>query len=97
VASGANLVAFTTGRGSCFGCRPAPSIKLATNTAIFQRLEEDMDVDCGAILSGSRTIEGMGSEIFQQFIDTASGTPTKSELLGYGEDEFVPWHVNAWL
>lgn len=97
VASGANLIAFTTGRGSCFGCRPAPSIKLATNTAMYKRLEEDMDIDCGAILYSSRTIDEMGDEIFRHFIDTASGKATKSEILGYGEDEFAPWHVNAWL
>ena len=97
VASGANLIAFTTGRGSCFGCRPAPSIKLATNSVVYNRMEEDMDLDCGAILDGSRSIEEMGAEIFRCILATASGSATKSELLGYGEDEFAPWHVNAWL
>jgi altronate hydrolase len=97
VAGGANLIAFTTGRGSCFGCRPAPSIKLATNTAMYARMEEDMDINCGAILDGEKSIEEMGEEIFQAMLATASGRPTKSELLGYGEDEFAPWHVNAWL
>jgi altronate hydrolase len=97
VASGANLIAFTTGRGSCFGCRPAPSIKLATNSEVFLKMEDDMDIDCGAILDGRMTIEEMGDLIFQHIIATASGRPTKSELLGYGEDEFAPWHVNAWL
>jgi altronate hydrolase len=97
VAGGANLVCFTTGRGSCFGCRPAPSLKLATNTAMFRRMEEDMDIDCGPVLDGTATIEEMGERIFRAMLETASGRATKSELLGYGEDEFAPWHVNAWL
>lgn len=97
VASGANLIAFTTGRGSCFGCRPAPSLKLATNTPMFLRMEEDMDINCGPILDGGASIDEMGELIFQDLIATASGKPTKSETLGYGEDEFAPWHVNAWL
>lgn len=97
VASGANLIAFTTGRGSCFGCRPAPSIKLATNSEMYNRMAEDMDLNCGAIIDGEKSIDEMGEEIFQAMLATASGQPTKSELLGYGEDEFAPWHVNAWL
>lgn len=97
VASGANLIAFTTGRGSCFGCRPSPSLKLATNSAMFRRMEEDMDINCGAILDGESSIEAMGEVIFKEMIAVASGKATKSELLGYGEDEFAPWHVNAWL
>ena len=97
VASGANLIAFTTGRGSCFGCRPAPSLKLATNTAMFERMEEDMDINCGTILEGQNSIDEMGEIIFNEMVATASGRRTKSELLGYGEDEFAPWHVNAWL
>lgn len=97
VASGANLIAFTTGRGSCFGCRPAPSIKLATNTPMFSRMEEDMDVNCGTILDGDASIDEMGEVVFREVIAVASGKQTKSELLGYGEDEFAPWHVNAWL
>ncbi|MBL8582405.1 MAG: altronate dehydratase [Rhizobiaceae bacterium] len=97
VAGGANLIAFTTGRGSCFGCRPAPSIKLATNSAMFRRMEEDMDINCGRILDGEQSIDAMGETIFREMLAVASGKPTKSELLGYGEDEFAPWHVNAWL
>ncbi len=97
VAGGANLIAFTTGRGSCFGCRPAPSIKLATNSAMFARMEEDMDINCGAIVDGEASIDEMGEAIFREMLATASGKPTKSELLGYGDDEFAPWHVNAWL
>ncbi|MBW7862039.1 MAG: altronate dehydratase [Rhodocyclaceae bacterium] len=97
VASGANLIAFTTGRGSCFGCRPSPSLKLATNSAMFARMEEDMDLNCGVILDGDSSIDEMGELIFREFLAVASGKPTRSELLGYGEDEFAPWHVNAWL
>src|SRR3954469_595506 len=95
VAGGANLIAFTTGRGSCFGCKPSPSIKLATNTPMFDRMEEDMDVNCGTILDAGVSIDEMGEVVFREMIATASGKPTKSELLGYGEDEFAPWHLGA--
>jgi altronate hydrolase len=97
VASGANLVCFTTGRGSCFGCRPAPSLKLATNTAMFEHMQDDMDMNCGTILDGTATIEETGRLIFDEMIRVASGKPTKSEILGYGDDEFAPWHINAWV
>jgi altronate hydrolase len=97
VASGANLIAFTTGRGSCFGCRPSPSIKLASNTAMFEKMQEDMDINCGVVLDGDVDIDAMGQKIFDVMLATASGAQTKSELLGYGEDEFAPWHINAWL
>jgi altronate hydrolase len=97
VASGANLICFTTGRGSCFGCRPAPSIKLATNTRMFQRMADDMDMNCGVILDGKVTIDSMGADIYQTILRVASGEPTKSEEHGYGEDEFAPWHLSAWL
>ena len=97
VASGANLIAFTTGRGSCFGCRPSPSIKLASNTPMYERMSDDMDFNCGTVLDGGETLEEMGERIFQMMLDTASGKPTRSEELGYGEDEFAPWHINAWL
>jgi altronate hydrolase len=97
VASGANLIAFTTGRGSCFGCRPSPSIKLASNTPIYERMREDMDFNCGTVLDGEESLEAMGERIFQLMLESASGKATKSELLGYGEDEFAPWHINAWL
>ena len=97
VAGGANLICFTTGRGSCFGCRPAPSLKLATNTAMYRRMQDDMDVNCGEILDGMASMDEMGERIFRAMLATASGAPTASELLGYGEDEFVPWHVNSWL
>jgi altronate hydrolase len=93
IAGGANLIAFTTGRGSCFGAKPVPSLKLATNTPMFQRMEEDMDVNCGVVLDGEATIEEMGQRIFGQFLRTASGEPTKSEQLGLGRHEFVPWQI----
>jgi len=93
IAGGANLVAFTTGRGSAFGTKPAPTLKLATNTPMFQRLEEDMDVNCGEVLDGALTIEEMGRRIFEAMLRTASGAKTKSELLGMGDNEFVPWQI----
>ena len=93
IAGGANLVAFTTGRGSMFGSKPAPCIKLATNTEMFRYLEEDMDINCGEIVDGTKTMEEMGQAIFQLFLDTASGKKTKSELLGLGDNEFVPWDI----
>lgn len=97
VAGGANLVCFTTGRGSCFGCRPAPSIKIATNSAMYRRMEDDMDVNCGTVLDGDATLEEAGQMIFEEMVRTASGAPTRSEILGYGQNEFIPWHVNAWV
>ena len=95
VASGANLICFTTGRGSAYGCVPAPSLKLSTNTATWLRQEEDMDLNCGEILDGTATIEEMGERIFRMMIDCASGTKSKSELHGYGQDEFVPWQIGV--
>ncbi|MBI4291992.1 MAG: altronate dehydratase [Betaproteobacteria bacterium] len=93
VAGGANVVCFTTGRGSAFGCKPAPSIKLATNTPMFRRLEEDMDINCGQILDDSASIDEVGEQIFRLILRTASGAKTKSELLGMGDHEFVPWQI----
>ena len=95
IASGANLICFTTGRGSMFGSRPAPTIKLASNTEMFTRLEEDMDINCGLILDGKATVQEMGQRIFQDLLKHASGEPTKSELLGLGDHEFVPWHLGV--
>ncbi|MCY1305978.1 Galactarate dehydratase (L-threo-forming) [compost metagenome] len=95
VAGGANLIAFTTGRGSAYGCAPAPSIKLATNTALWQRQEEDMDINCGGIADGSDSIEACGAAIFQMMLRIASGERSKSELHGYGQNEFVPWQIGA--
>ncbi|HEX2828451.1 MAG TPA: altronate dehydratase family protein [Burkholderiales bacterium] len=93
IAGGANLVAFTTGRGSCYGAKPVPSIKLATNTPMFLRMEEDMDVNCGTILDGTSTVQEMGRIIFEYLLAVASGEPSKSELLGLGDHEFVPWNI----
>jgi altronate hydrolase len=95
VAGGANIICFTTGRGSVFGCKPAPSLKLATNTPLYRRMEDDMDIDCGPIADGEATVAEMGERIFQLVLDTASGAQTKSEILGFGEDEFTPWVLGA--
>ncbi|HVL70865.1 MAG TPA: altronate dehydratase family protein [Beijerinckiaceae bacterium] len=94
VAGGANLVCFTTGRGSAFGCKPAPSIKLATNSDIYRRMIDDMDIDCGDVLEGV-SIEDKGKAIFAKMLEVASGAHTKSEDLGYGDLEFVPWQIGA--
>ncbi|MGJ7915957.1 UxaA family hydrolase [Massilia sp. LXY-6] len=93
IAGGANLIAFTTGRGSMFGAKPVPSIKLATNTPMFRRLEEDMDINCGEILDGTCTLQDMGQRIFDLMLETASGARSRSELLGLGDNEFVPWQI----
>lgn len=90
VAGGANLLAFTTGRGSVFGSKPVPSLKLATNTAMYRHMEEDMDIDCGTIMEGA-TVEALGRRILDELIEVASGKQTKSELLGMGDEEFDPW------
>ncbi len=94
VAGGCNVMCFTTGRGSAFGCKPTPSIKLATNSEIFRRMEEDMDINCGDILDGV-SVAAKGEEILAKVLAVASGEKTKSELLGYGESEFVPWQIGA--
>jgi altronate hydrolase len=95
VAAGANLVAFTTGRGSVYGCKPVPSVKIATNTAMYERMQEDMDVNGGRIIDGETTIEKAGEEIFELLLQIASGKKTKSEILGFGDNEFVPWIFGA--
>jgi altronate hydrolase len=97
VASGANVVCFTTGRGSAFGFKPTPSLKLATNTELFERQNDDMDINCGTIADGTETLVQKGEEILQRVIATASGEQTKSEELGYGDNEFTPWIVGAML
>ncbi len=94
VAGGANVLCFTTGRGSAYGCKPTPSIKLATNSDMFRRMEGDMDVDCGDVLDGV-SIEEKGREIFARILAVASGERSKSEALGYGDAEFVPWQIGA--
>jgi altronate hydrolase len=94
VAGGANVLAFTTGRGSAYGCKPTPSFKLATNSDIYQRMIEDMDINCGDVLDGV-SLEDKGAEIFDLLLKVASGQRTKSEELGYGDNEFVPWQIGA--
>ncbi len=96
VAGGANLVVFTTGRGSCFGCKPSPSIKVATNTPMFERMADDMDIDAGRILQGYPLTE-VGKEIFAEILAVASGKRTKSEQQAIGDDEFIPWTVGPML
>ncbi|HVJ23780.1 MAG TPA: altronate dehydratase, partial [Burkholderiales bacterium] len=95
VAGGANMICFTTGRGSAYGCKPAPSLKLATNTPLFVHQEEDMDFNCGTIIDGTETIEQAGARFLQLILETASGKKSKSEEFGYGDDEFAPWTIGA--
>jgi altronate hydrolase len=95
VAGGANVICFTTGRGSAFGCAPVPSIKLATNTALYEHMTDDMDINCGTVVDGTATIDQLGEEIFLKVLEVASGERTKSEEWGYGDEEFVPWQVGA--
>ncbi len=94
VAGGANVIAFTTGRGSAYGCKPTPSIKLATNSDVYNRMSEDMDINCGDVLDGVSIAE-KGQEIFDKVLAVASGEKSKSEALGYGDAEFVPWQIGA--
>lgn len=96
VAGGANLVAFTTGRGSCFGFKPSPSFKIASNSQLFRRLPDDMDFNAGQVVEG-RTVEEVGEELFEALLQTASGQQTCSEKLGIGDEEFVPWLVGPVL
>ena len=95
VAGGANMICFTTGRGSAYGCAPSPSLKLATNSRLWQRQEEDMDINCGEIVDGTASIADMGQRIFELVLATASGHQSKSEKHGYGQNEFVPWQLGA--
>ncbi len=95
IAGGANMIMFTTGRGSMFGAKPVPSVKLATNTPMFERLREDMDFNCGRILDGSATMAETAQGIFELMLRVASGERSKSELLGLGDHEFVPWNIGV--
>ena len=95
VAGGANLICFTTGRGSAYGCAPSPSIKLATNTALWERQADDMDLNCGTVLSGERSIAELGEELFRMMLSVASGERSRSEQHGYGQNEFVPWQISV--
>ncbi len=96
VAGGATVVVFTTGRGSVFGCKPVPSIKLATNSLVYRHMEEDMDLNCGVILEGT-PVETVGRQVFEEVVAVASGKRTKSELAGVGEEEFAPWIIGPVL
>ncbi|MGV3491695.1 MAG: UxaA family hydrolase [Devosia sp.] len=94
VAGGANILCFTTGRGSAYGCKPTPSIKIATNSDIYHKMIDDMDINGGEVVEGG-TLEEKGQEIFDKILSVASGEKSKSELLGYGDNEFVPWQIGA--
>lgn len=94
VAGGANVLCFTTGRGSAYGCKPVPSIKLATNSQLYEKMSEDMDINCGDIIDGV-TLEEKGREIFDAVLAIASGKQSKSEMMGYGRNEFVPWQIGS--
>lgn len=96
IAGGANVIAFTTGRGSCFGCKPVPCIKIATNTPMYERMQDDMDLNAGRILDGD-SVEEVGREIFEKIIAVASGEKTKSEQQGIGDEEFCPWSIGPVL
>jgi altronate hydrolase len=95
VAGGSNVVCFTTGRGSVFGCKPSPSIKIATNTPLFQRMEDDMDINCGTIVDGHETVQEAGQRIFERILRVASGERSKSEQYDVGSNEFAPWPIGA--
>lgn len=97
IAGGCNIICFTTGRGSAIGSKPAPCVKIATNTAMYQRQVDDMDLNCGTVVDGDATIEEMGEVLFQLLLDVASGKQTKSEEFGYGELEFIPWHIGVMM
>ena len=95
IASGCNLVVFTTGRGSAFGSKPTPTIKVATNTDMYNRMIEDMDLDAGRILGDGASVEEVGREIYGMWLHVASGGKSKSEAQGLGDHEFVPWQIGA--
>ncbi len=95
IAGGANMIMFTTGRGSMFGAKPVPSVKLATNTPMYRKLTDDMDINCGEILDGTSTLREMGQKIFDLMLRTASGERSKSEILDLGNHEFVPWNIGV--
>ncbi len=95
IAGGANVVCFTTGRGTVCGFNPVPTLKLTSNTPMYRHMAEDMDVNCGRIIDGEADVEEMGHAIFRSILDAASGQQTKSERYGYGEAEFVPWPIGA--
>ena len=95
IASGCTIVCFTTGRGSAFGSKPSPTIKLGSNRRLFERMSDDIDIDCGGVLEGAIGVDDMGAQIFETILEVASGTPSKSEQQGLGDLEFVPWQIGA--
>ena len=95
IAGGCQIVVFTTGRGSAFGSKPAPTIKLATNSRLFETMRDDMDVNCGDIVDAGVPVRDKGEEILETILRIASGEPSKSEALGLGDNEFVPWQVGC--
>ena len=95
IAGGANMICFTSGRGTVCGFKPVPTIKLASNTRMYEHLKEDMDINCGSIVDGKSTVEEKGKEIFEYILTAASGSKVKSEILGFGDTEFVPWAIGA--
>ena len=97
VSGGCNIGVFTTGRGSVYGCKPSPCIKIATHTALYDWMNEDMDINAGTILDGFETVEQVGQRIFNKIVDVASGEKTKSELVGMGDEEFAPWMLGPTL
>ena len=97
IAGGCNLVVFTTGRGSAFGSKPAPTIKMATNTQMFERMRGDMDVNAGDMLGDGVSLEQKGRAVYELMLRVASGEITKSEAQGLGDYEFVPWQIGACL
>ena len=97
IAGGANMICFTSGRGTVCGFKPVPTLKLASNSSMFRQLQDDMDIDCGVVAAGDTTLEEMGRQIFDRILQVASGAPAKSEVLGFGDHEFVPWNLGAVL
>jgi altronate hydrolase len=97
MAAGANMICFTTGRGSAFGSKPAPCLKLATNSVMWKRMQGDMDINCGDLLDGGCSLAEKGRQIFELIIASASGQQTRSEALGLGDNEFVPWSLGPVL
>jgi len=95
IAAGCNLVTFTTGRGSTFGSKPAPCLKISTNTDMYRQMSDDMDIDAGTIVSSGDSVADVGERIYQALLETASGAETLSEGHGLGDNEFVPWQVGA--
>jgi altronate hydrolase len=97
VSGGCNVGVFTTGRGSVYGCKPSPCIKVATNSPMYNWMEEDMDINAGTILDGTETVEQVGRRIYDKILAVAGGEKTKSELAGMGDEEFAPWMLGPTL